>query len=267
MILQASQLRFSYGTMEVLRGIDMTIGPGITAIVGPNAAGKTTLLRCFCGLLKPRGEVLLDRQDIRTLRPEELAQAVSYLPQSLFSPAVLTVFEAVLLGRVHRLGWHVGAEDLDVVQSLLEDFGIASLGGRYITELSGGQAQLVFLAQALARKPTVLLLDEPNTSLDFHHQFEICERIRDMTRERGLSTAMSVHDLNMAARIADVVYVLEAGRIRCSGTPNEVLTEEMLSDVYGVTARVTHDDEGRPLITPLGLRRRTLAEVKHARTL
>lgn len=259
MILEVRQLSFAYGTLPVLRHIDAAFRPGITAIVGPNAAGKSTLLRCLCGLLRPEGQVRLDGRSIRELPPEELARTVSYLPQSLLSRAALTVFEAVLLGRVHRLGWHVGTGDVRVVETLLGDFGLAELAGRYVTDLSGGQAQLVFIAQALAREPTVLLLDEPNTSLDFHHQFEICERIRALTAARGLTTAMSVHDLNMAARIADFVYVLEAGRIRCGGSPREVLTEELLSSVYGVAARVAEDDEGRPLITPLGLKARSAA--------
>jgi iron complex transport system ATP-binding protein len=252
-ILEAQQLRFSYGTLPVLQGIDMTIRPGITAILGPNAAGKSTLFRCLSGLLRPSGEIRLDHRDIQSFSPDERTQAVSYLPQNIFSHAVLTVFEAVLLGRAHKLGWHVSNEDAELVESLLADFGIADLSGRYITELSGGQAQLVSIAQALARQPMVLLLDEPNTSLDLQHQFEICGRIRAMTLARGLSTAISVHDINMAARIADVVYIMERGQIRCSGTPREVLTREMIRSVYGVEAQVTHDPEGRPFITPMGL--------------
>ena len=254
MILETRQLQFSYGSLQVLKGVDMVIRPGITAIVGPNAAGKSTLLRCLCGLLKPDGEVLLDGRDIREFLRDELAEVVGYLPQNLFAHAALTVFETVLLGLVHRLGWHVSEEDSRLVARLLEEFGIADLGGRYITELSGGQAQLVAIVQALVRQPAVLLLDEPNTSLDLQHQFEICERIREMTTTRGLSTVISVHDINLAARTADTVYILENGRIKCSGIPREVLTEEMIASVYRVSVRVTMDDEGRPLITPVGLK-------------
>ncbi len=253
MILETRQLQFSYGSIRALTDIDLAIRPGITAILGPNAAGKSTLLRCLCGLLKPDGDVSLDGRNIRDFRMEELAQIVSYLPQSLFARAALTVFETVLLGRLHRLGWHIGSEDIAIVQSLLEDFDLAGLGRRYIAELSGGQAQLVFIAQALARQPTILLLDEPNANLDLQHQFEICERLRHLSDARGLSVAMSVHDVNLAARVADTVYVLENGRIRCSGTPREALTEEMLGSVYGIAARVTHDAQGRPFIMPTGL--------------
>lgn len=254
MILESRRIDFSYGSLPVLKQVDISVRPGITAILGPNAAGKSTLLKCLCGFLKPAGTVLLDNRNIQDLRRDEFTRIVSYLPQTLFTHAVLTVFEAVLLGRVHKLGWHVSDEDTAIVQSILEDFDIANLGHRYVTELSGGQAQLVFIAQAIARQPAILLLDEPNTSLDLRHQFEICDRIKAMTTARGLSTALSVHDVNMAARIADYVYVLEGGTVRCAGTPAEVLTAAMLADVYGVDAKVTQDDAGRPCITPVGLK-------------
>jgi iron complex transport system ATP-binding protein len=147
------------------------------------------------------------------------------------------------------------------VEDLLEEFGIADLGDRYITELSGGQQQLAAIAQAVAREPAVLLLDEPNTNLDLHRQLEICSRIRELTSARAISTALTVHDVNMAARIADVIYVLEEGRIRCSGTPAEVLTESMIASVYGVSARVSYDDDGCPLVTPIGLLQHASREI------
>lgn len=260
MILEGHDLRFAYGALPVLRGIDLAIRPGVTAIVGPNAAGKSTLLRCLCGLLKPTGQVRLDGRDIGTISRDALAQSISYLPQTPYTSAVLTVFEAVLLGRVHQLRWHVSADDTRFVQNLLEEFDLADLGDRCITDLSGGQAQLVAIAQALAREPTVLLLDEPNTSLDLQHQFDLCARIRGLTRTRGLSTAMSMHDINMAAQVADTVYVLDAGQIRCSGTPQDVLTEATIASVYHVSARVVFGEDDRPLITPTGLLQRLPAD-------
>jgi len=259
MNLCATQVHFAYDRLEVLRGVDLAITPGITAIVGPNAAGKSTLLRCLCGLLRPKGKVQLDQRDIRHIPRNELAETVSYLPQHPGIPAALTVFETVLLGRVQRLAWHVAAPDLAAVESLLGEFGISSLGNRRVNELSGGQAQLVFLAQALACNPAVLLLDEPNAGLDFHHQFEMCACIRERTRARGLSTAMIMHDLNLAARVADVVQVLVDGRIRCGGPPECVLTEELLAEVYGIEAHVAQGHDGHLLVTPVGLRRHTLA--------
>jgi len=253
-ILEAQAISFSYRSEPVLVGVDLRLDPGVTAIVGPNAAGKSTLLRCLAGQLEPEGRVLLDGRPLRDYRCAERTAAISYLPQDLSTRAVLTVFEVVLLGRLHRLGWHVSREDAERVAALLEEFGIADLSARYVTELSGGQLQLVTIAQALAREPQVLLLDEPTSNLDLRHQFEIGARIREITESRGISTALSVHDINMAARMADVVYVLEGGRVRCSGPPDAVLTEEMIASVYGVSAHVSRDDGGRPLVTPVGLK-------------
>ena len=257
MILKTEEISFSYRSQPVLKDVSIAIDPGVTAIVGPNASGKSTLLRCLCGILKPAGDVLLDDRSLHTYGETERSKIISYLPQSLATRAVLTVFEVVLLGRLHRLGWSVSHEDTRQVEVLLDEFGIADLSERYITELSGGQQQLVAIAQAVAREPRILLLDEPNTNLDLRRQFEICARIRQFTAARGIGTALTVHDVNMAAHIADVVYVLEDGRIRCFGPPSDVLTEDLVSSVYGVSVRVSHDEEGRLLITPIGLQHET----------
>ena len=253
MIIETQGLCFAYGSTPVLTGVNLKIGPGITAIIGPNAAGKSTLLKCLCGLLKPRGRVCLDGHELSRLKAEELTRLVSYLPQELSTRAALTVFEMVLLGRLYQLGLRVRPEDICCVEQLLEELGLATLSDRYVSELSGGQVQMVAIAQALAREPTVLLMDEPTSSLDLRHQFEICTRIRELTVSRGISTAIAVHDLNLAARFADTICVLQNGMIRCFGTPSKVLTEEMIASVYGVVARVSPDEQCRPVATVLGL--------------
>ncbi len=253
MILQCRDLCFSYGVLPVLDRVDARIGPGVTAIIGPNAAGKSTLLRCLCGLLKPRGQVRLDGRDLASISAARRSRLVSYLPQDLSGGPVLTVFEMVLLGRVHDLGWRVSEEDVRAVESLLEEMDLSDLSGRYVTELSGGQQQMVAIAQALVRESAVLLLDEPTSNLDLEHQFEICSLLGRLTASRGMSTAMALHDLNVAARFADVVVVLKDGAVHCSGPPGEVLTESMIASVYRVAADVRPGSDGRPLVTPLGL--------------
>ena len=252
MMLQARKLSFAYGSMPVLNEVDITIGPGITAILGPNATGKSTLLKCLCGILKPRGAVALDERELRSFTSEEVARRVSYLPQGFTPRAVLTVFETVLLGRLHQLAWCVKPDDTRRVERLLDEMGLSPIAGRYINELSGGQAQMVAIAQALVREPDVLLMDEPTSNLDLRHQFEVCTLLRDVTAARGISTAIALHDLNLAARFADSVYVLQAGRVRCAGTPAAVLTADLIAEVYGVETQVLPDDEGRPIITVLG---------------
>jgi iron complex transport system ATP-binding protein len=156
-ILETRGLSFAYGATPVLEGIDIRIGPGITAIIGPNAAGKSTLLKCLSGLLKPRGQVSLDGRKLAEFRAEELTRLVSYLPQDSPPRAALTVFETVLLGRLHRLGLHISPQDVRCVEHLLGEMGLVGLASRYIGELSGGQVQMVAIAQALAREPTALL--------------------------------------------------------------------------------------------------------------
>ena len=255
MILEGRDLSFAYHSLPVLENVDIRIAPGVTAIIGPNAAGKSTLMKCLAGLLIPHGQVHLDGGDAKRLSSRSLTDPVSYLPQNLSTQAALTVFETVLLGRLHKLRWRVSTDDVRLVEGLLEEFDLVDLSGRNITELSGGQLQMVSIAQALAREPRVLLLDEPTSNLDLQHQFEICSIIADLTGSRGMSTAMALHDLNVAARFADIVYVLKDGTIHCSGRPADVLTEAMISEVYRVASRVTIDAAGIPLITPLGLAR------------
>lgn len=255
MILEGQNLNFAYRSLPVLRDVNIRIAPGVTAIIGPNAAGKSTLLKCLARMLTPVGQVCLDGNEVSRLPMGKLMDVVSYLPQNLATQATLTVFETVLLGRLHNLRWRVDSSDVHAVEELLDEFGLTDVNTRNITELSGGQLQMVSIAQALVREPRILLLDEPTSNLDLQHQFEICSIIADLTAARGMSTAMALHDLNVAARFADMVLVLKDGAVHCSGAPDEVLTETMIADVYGVAAHVTLDDGGRPLVTPLGLAR------------
>lgn len=256
MILEGKRLSFAYRSEPVLRDVDVRFEPGVTAVIGPNAAGKSTLLRCLCGLLKPEGTVQLDGRDLRGVPASQRSYLISYLPQDLSTQAVLSVVEAVLLGRLHGLGWRPSEEDLRVVTELLDELDLAELAERSITELSGGQLQMVALAQALAREPSVLLLDEPTANLDLEHQFEICTLMRELTASRQMTTVMALHDLNVAARFADTVYVLRQGTVHARGSAAEVMTDAMISSVYRVNAHVTLCADGRPLVTPVGLANR-----------
>ena len=251
MRLEIEDLRFKYGSKPVLEGIEMQAMPGeITAIIGPNAAGKTTLLKCIAGLLKSDGKVMLDGREVRSFRRDEITEYMSYLPQESFSRAVLTVFEAVLLGRLHSLSWRVDDCALTLVSDVLEDLEIDDLATRYLNELSGGQKQMVSIAQSLVREPKVLLMDEPTSSLDLQHQLEVIDLIRDVTVERGITTLIALHDLNLAARYADRFVVMHNGSVYASGEPASVLTSETVRHIYGVNATVYTDGDGIPQITP-----------------
>lgn len=263
MILSTRQLSFRYDAEPVLHEIDLDIQPGITAIIGPNAAGKSTLMKCLCGILRGQGTVQLDDESIAAWSHEQIARQVSYLPQEFTTKAVLTVFETVLLGRLGHLGWRVSTEDIQIVDRLLNVMQLSDLGQRWLNQLSGGQAQRVAIAQALARQPNVLLMDEPTSSLDLRHQFDVLTFIREWTIENHASTVIAIHDLNLAAQFADYICVLDNGRIHGQGAPREWLTPATIAKVYGVEARIVPEDD-RLFVHVLGaLREDNLVEVEN----
>ncbi len=257
MRLEIESLRFGYGSKSVLDDIKMQASPGeITAVIGPNAAGKTTLLKCIAGILKSEGKIILDGKEMKNYMNGEIIKSISYLPQESSARALLTVFEAVLLGRLHTLSWRVSDEALTLVSEVLDDLRITDLATRYLNELSGGQKQMVSIAQALVREPKVLLLDEPTSSLDLQHQLEVLDLLRVVTIEREITTLIALHDLNLAARYADVFIVLHNGAVYASGKPASVLTPETVRYIYGVNATVYVDGDGIPQITPISSVRR-----------
>lgn len=252
MRLEIKNLKFGYNSKLVLKNINMKVLPGkITTIIGPNATGKSTLLRCIAGILKPKGIILLNGKEMKNYKKENITRLMGYLSQESFARAVLSVFEVVLLGRIHSLSLKVSDDELKVVWEILKDMGIHELASRYLNELSGGQRQMVAIAQALVREPRVLLLDEPTSNLDLQHQLEIFDLIKESTVKRKITTLVTLHHLNMAARYADELVVLNNSEVYASGKPESVLTPEMVRSVYGVNARVTIDDDGIPQIIPI----------------
>lgn len=250
--IQVEGLCFSYGATPVLKGVDLDgLSPGrVTALLGPNAAGKTTLFKCLAGLLSGDGRIEFDGRDAVELGREEIRRRVTYLPQASNANAVLTVFESILLARQRTAGWRVDEHDLIAVQETLEALGIEELAPRYLNELSGGQRQMVAIAQALAREPEVLILDEPTNNLDLRRQLEVLELLRQLTVERAITTIVALHDLNLAARFADQLIVLDAGRVYASGAPVEILTAELLHDIYGIEASTASGADGVPVVIP-----------------
>jgi len=255
--LAIDKLKFAYnggihGSIPVLRDVSLEALPGeVTILIGANGSGKSTLLKCVAGLLRPEGTIRLNGAIRSEPGNDKIGPQIGYLPQDNASRAVLTVFEAVLLGRIQSLSWRVEREDLILAHTVLEELGMEKLASRFLGELSGGQKQMVWIAQALVRQPKILLLDEPLSGLDLRHALEILDLIQAITRQRGITTVISLHDLNLVARYADKVVVLAGGRSQVFGEPAAVLTSETLGDVYGVRCKVTTDD-GVLQITPLG---------------
>ncbi len=246
-MLNISGLSCSYGQKSVLHDINLNFPPRLTAIIGPNATGKSTLLKCIAGLLKHHGMITLGGDKIDN---KDIPNRISYLPQENAASVALTVLEAVLLGRHQSLSWRIDEENLRLVYAVLKDVGIEELATRQLNQLSGGQQQMVSIAQSLAREPQVLLMDEPTSSLDLQKQMEIFDLIRVVTLERKMITLVAIHDLNLASRYADRIVIMNKGRVYATGTPIETLTPEMIKSVYGVRAEVHIDTDGLPVVIP-----------------
>nr|WP_204332579.1 ABC transporter ATP-binding protein [Geodermatophilus sabuli] len=250
-------MTLGYGDRTVIDELDLVVPPGrITAIVGANACGKSTLLRSMSRLLAPRGgQVLLDGKAVHRLPAKELARTLGLLPQSPIAPEGITVADLVGRGRHPHQGvftrWR--REDDEAVAAALEATQTTTLADRPVDELSGGQRQRVWIAMALAQQTDLLLLDEPTTFLDVAHQVEVLDLLTDLNRARGTTVVMVLHDLNMAARYADHLVALAAGRVHAAGTPEDVLTEDHVRAVFGLDSRVIVDPTSeRPLMLPIG---------------
>jgi iron complex transport system ATP-binding protein len=255
--LNAEALTLGYADRTVIDGLDLAVPPGrITVIVGPNACGKSTLLRSMSRLLAPRsGHVLLDGKEVHRMPAKELARTLGLLPQSPIAPEGITVADLVGRGRNPHQGifsrW-THDDDLAVARAL-DATDTASLADRPVDELSGGQRQRVWIAMALAQETDLLLLDEPTTFLDVSHQVEVLDLLTDLNRTRGTTVVMVLHDLNLAARYADHLIALEGGVVRAAGHPEVVLTEETIRVVFGMDSRVIPDPvSGKPLMLPIG---------------
>ncbi len=255
--LRAEGVRLGYGDRVVVDGLDLDVVAGtVTAVIGPNGCGKSTLLRALGRLLKPSaGQVLLDGRRIDRMPTREVARVLGLLPQSPVAPEGLTVADLVARGRHPHQTWYRqwSADDERAVATALDWTGIADLAERPVDELSGGQRQRAWISMALAQGTDLLLLDEPTTFLDLAHQVEVLELVRRLHREAGRTVVMVLHDLNLAARYADRLIAMRAGRIVAAGEPAAVITEDLLAEVFGLAARVIPDPvSGSPLVVPIG---------------
>ena len=253
--LAARELTLAYEDRTVVDGLDLVIPDGeVTVIVGPNACGKSTLLRALGRLLKPRGgAVLLDGTDLARIPTKKIAQSVGLLPQTPVAPDAITVADLVSRGRQpHQHWWQQWSnEDERAVGDAMERTDVTALADRLVDELSGGQRQRVWIAMALAQETGLLLLDEPTTYLDIAHQVEVLDLIRQLNHERGRTVVAVLHDLNQAARYADHLIAMKAGRVVARGRPSEVVTAELVREVFGLESVVVPDPvTGSPLVVP-----------------
>ncbi len=255
--LEATELCLAYDDREIVERLSVRIPSGkITVIVGANACGKSTLLRALARLLKPkRGTVLLDGRSIRKIPTREVAAKLSILPQSPVAPEGITVADLVGRGRYPHQGWlrQWTAADRAAVDDALAATGTLELAGRPVDELSGGQRQRVWIAMTLAQGTGLMLLDEPTTYLDLAHQVEVLDLLVDLNQRDGRTIVLVLHDLNQACRYAHHLVAMRAGSIVAEGPPAEIVTPQLVTDVFGLPCRVIEDPVSQtPMVVPIG---------------
>lgn len=253
--LVARDLRLGYDERVVIPDLSLVIPDGsFTVIVGPNACGKSTLLRALARIIKPQdGQVLLDGQEIATLRSKEVARRLGLLPQSSIAPEGITVADLVARGRYPHQSmlrqW--STDDAKIVGEAMEVTNVSGLADRMVDELSGGQRQRVWIAMVLAQETPLLLLDEPTTFLDIAHQIEVMDLLADL-HTAGRTVVAVLHDLNQAARYASHLVAMRSGEIIATGDPTEILTTELVAEVFGLRSQVVPDPvTGTPMVVPL----------------
>ena len=255
--LAVEGVTLGYAERTVVEDVDLDVAAGrITCIVGANACGKSTLLRAMARLLKPRaGQVVLDGRDLHAMPTKQVARTLGLLPQSPIAPEGIVVADLVARGRHPHQGvlarWT--SADEEAVAEALRLTDTAALADRCVDELSGGQRHRVWIAMALAQQTDLLLLDEPTTFLDVSHQVDVLDLLTDLNRQRGTTIVMVLHDLNLAARYADHLVAVRAGRLHAAGDPADVLTADVVRDVFGMESQVVEDPvSGKPIVLPIG---------------
>ncbi|MEU8776024.1 ABC transporter ATP-binding protein [Streptomyces sp. NPDC048606] len=266
--LSAENVTLGYDQRVIAEGLSVEIPDNsFTVIVGPNACGKSTLLRALSRMLKPSvGRVLLDGQSIGSMPAKKVAKTLGLLPQSSIAPDGITVADLVSRGRYPHQGllrqW--SAEDERIVVESMTSTGVAELADRAVDELSGGQRQRVWIAMALAQQTPLLLLDEPTTYLDIQHQLDVLDLCAELHENQGRTLVAVLHDLNQAARYATHLIAMRGGVVVAEGPPAEVVTSELVEEVFGVRCRIIDDPEtGTPLVVPAARQART-AVVAHS---
>ncbi|WP_166237759.1 ABC transporter ATP-binding protein [Paenibacillus turpanensis] len=256
--LFTKQLDISYGDRLIVEDLNFSIPTGkITALVGSNGSGKSTILKTLARILKPAGgNVFLDGKCIHKQSTKEVAKQLAILPQNPTAPDGLTVSELIGYGRFpHQKGFgSLSKEDKDVIQWAIEVTGMTDFCDRPVDQLSGGQRQRAWIAMALAQQTDILFLDEPTTYLDMAHQLEVLKLLEKLNAEEGRTIIMVVHDLNHATRFAQHMVAIKSGRVISEGEPAEVVTEDVLREVFGIEADIIPDPRtGVPLCLPYEL--------------
>lgn len=244
-MIKAERINFSYGNQNVLKQVELAVEKGcFISVIGPNGSGKTTLLKNLCRLLQPQsGEVKIDALSIKAYKPKMLAKKMAVVHQEIQNTFDFNIHEVVLMGRYPHLKalQYESAEDLKIVEKTMHLTGIHHLRHKSMSTISGGERQRVMIAKALTQEPDLLLLDEPISHLDLKYQLEVLKLCKSLNREKQLTILTTLHDINLAARFSDVIILMHHGEIVKVGPPAEVLTSELIRNVYEVDVTVIHE--------------------------
>ena len=250
-LIQARNLSFSYSSLPAVVDVSLSLPRGaMGALIGANGSGKSTLIRLFAGLIEPgNGEVVFDGALLSNLHRRERARRIAYVPQSTSNVFPFTALEVVLTGRSPYSGRFrfESSHDEGIALQALEALDAAHLADRHITELSGGERQLVTVARALAQQPEVMLLDEPASALDLKHRTQLVRALRRLRNEHGITILTITHDLLLLDATFDLIFAMKGGRLVASGVPEAVLNEGVLGEVYDAPVRAMRN-EGRTFV-------------------
>lgn len=244
MEIEFENVTFGYkNDRTVLHDISLKMeSPGLVCIIGPNGVGKSTLIKCMNGLIKPTsGTVRINGKDVKDYSPDDLAEFMGYVPVTAQDVFSMPVFDAVMMGRYKRKKWRNTDEDYDACDRTLRLMELSDLAMHSFNELSAGQHQKVAMARGIVREPQLLVLDEPTSNLDVRHQVYVTDLLHELSKQFGMLVVMISHDLNIAAKYADRLIVMGTpGIIRAEGPVSEVLTEDLIREVYGVESEVVY---------------------------
>ena len=253
--IRIKNLQFSFEKEIILKGVNLTLEKGkFYTILGPNGSGKTTLLRNIAKSLPIKTDaIFINERDIQHLGTKSLAKELAMVTQNTAIPFEFSVFDVVLMGRapyLPRFGME-GEEDLSIVQKAMEITNTWQLRERNITAISGGELQRVIVARAIAQNTGIILLDEPVSHLDIHHQIGLLKQIKELNLNKQVTVLAVLHDLNLAAAFSDWLIIMDGGKIHSHGTPDQILTKEIIKQVYGVEVHIMKAPEtGRPYLIP-----------------
>lgn len=254
-LLEVKNIDFSYGKIPVLKNICFELNEAqIWVLLGPNGSGKSTLLRCLSGLNEPdSGNICIGGRSLKNFSRKQLARHICFLPQKQMELQYISVYELLAMGRSphQSLGWYLTGEDKDKINWAIEYMKLTGLQERSLNSLSGGERQRAWIAMILVQDTPMVLLDEPVTFLDLKYQWDLIAKVHDIRKQLQKSFVIVLHDINHAFALADQVLVLKDGQVYQSGTPAEVITAQLLQEVYGIEASVCRiSQHSRPVVIP-----------------